>query len=31
MKIVCMGTPDYAAVALEALIEVGQEITTVVT
>ena len=31
MKIVFMGTPDYAAVALEALIEAGHEITAVVT
>ena len=31
MKIVFMGTPDYAAVALQALIEAGHEITAVVT
>lgn len=31
MKIVFMGTPDYAACALEALIEAGHEITCVVT
>ena len=31
MKIVFMGTPDYAAGALEALIEEGYEITAVVT
>ncbi len=31
MKIVFMGTPDYAAVALEALIAAGHEITAVVT
>ena len=31
MKIVFMGTPDFAARALEALIEAGHEITAVVT
>lgn len=31
MKIVFMGTPDFAAGALEALIEAGHEITAVVT
>jgi len=31
MKIVFMGTPDFAAGALEALIEAGHEITVVVT
>lgn len=31
MKIVFMGTPDFAAGALEALIEAGHEITLVVT
>lgn len=31
MKIVFMGTPDYAAVALQALLEAGHEITAVVT
>lgn len=31
MKIVFMGTPDYAAAALEALIGAGHEITAVVT
>ena len=31
MKIVFMGTPDYAAVALRALIEAGHEVTAVVT
>lgn len=31
MKIVFMGTPDYAAAALEALIKAGHEITAVVT
>ena len=31
MKIVFMGTPDYAAGALEALIQEGHEITAVVT
>ena len=31
MKIVFMGTPDYAAVALRALIDAGHEITAVVT
>ena len=31
MKIVFMGTPDYAAGALNALIEAGHEITAVVT
>lgn len=31
MKIVFMGTPDYAASALEALIQAGHEITAVVT
>jgi len=31
MKIVFMGTPDYAAGALEALIQAGHEITAVVT
>lgn len=31
MKIVFMGTPDYAAEALEALIDAGHEITAVVT
>lgn len=31
VKIVFMGTPDYAAVALEALIAAGHEITAVVT
>lgn len=31
MKIVFMGTPDYAARALEALIKAGHEVTAVVT
>ena len=31
MKIVFMGTPDFAARALEALIDAGHEITAVVT
>ena len=31
MKIIFMGTPDYAAKSLEALIEAGHEITLVVT
>ena len=31
MKIVFMGTPDYAAGALEALIKAGHEVTAVVT
>ena len=31
MKIIFMGTPDYAAAALEALIEAGHEVTAVVT
>ena len=31
MKIVFMGTPDYAATALKALIRAGHEITAVVT
>lgn len=31
MKIVFMGTPDFAAASLEALIEAGHEITAVVT
>ena len=31
MKIVFMGTPDYAAVALRALIGAGHEVTAVVT
>lgn len=31
MKIVFMGTPDYAVGALEALIRAGHEITAVVT
>ena len=31
MKIVFMGTPDYAAEALRALIRAGHEITAVVT
>ncbi len=31
MKIVFMGTPDFAAAALEALLEAGHEITAVVT
>jgi len=31
MKIVFMGTPDFAAGALEALIQAGHEITAVVT
>ena len=31
MRIVFMGTPDYAAVALRALIRVGHEVTAVVT
>lgn len=31
MKIVFMGTPDFAAAALEALIKAGHEITAVVT
>ncbi len=31
MKIVFMGTPDFAAGALEALIEAGHEVTAVVT
>lgn len=31
MKIVFMGTPDYAAAALEALAQAGHEITAVVT
>lgn len=31
MKIVFMGTPDYAAMALRALIDAGHEITAVVT
>lgn len=31
MKIVFMGTPDYAAIALKALIRAGHEITAVVT
>ena len=31
MKIVFMGTPDFAAGALEALIKAGHEITAVVT
>ncbi|MBQ7926475.1 MAG: methionyl-tRNA formyltransferase, partial [Lachnospiraceae bacterium] len=31
MKIVFMGTPDFAVGALEALIEAGHEITAVVT
>lgn len=31
MKIIFMGTPDYAAAALEALLEAGHEVTAVVT
>ena len=31
MKIVFMGTPDYAATALEALIRSGHEVTAAVT
>lgn len=31
MKIIFMGTPDYAALALEALLEAGHEVTAVVT
>ena len=31
MKIVFMGTPDYAARALEAVIAAGHEVTAVVT
>lgn len=31
MKIIFMGTPDYAAAALEALFEAGHEVTAVVT
>lgn len=31
MKIVFMGTPDYAVAALEALIDAGHEVTAVVT
>lgn len=31
MKIIFMGTPDYAAEALEALIKAGHEVTAVVT
>ena len=31
MKIILLGTPDYAAAALEALIEAGHEVTAVVT
>lgn len=31
MKIVFMGTPDFAAAALEALVQAGHEITAVVT
>ena len=31
MKILFMGTPDFAAGALEALIDAGHEITAVVT
>ena len=31
MKIVFMGTPDFAAGALKSLIEAGHEITAVVT
>lgn len=31
MKIVFMGTPDYAAAALEALIQAGHEVTAAVT
>ena len=30
MKIVFMGTPDFAAGALEALLEAGHEVTAVV-
>ena len=31
MKIVFMGTPDFAAASLEALIQAGHEVTAVVT
>ena len=31
MKIVFMGTPDFAAVALKSLIDAGHEITMVIT
>ena len=31
MKIIFMGTPDYAAASLEALIGAGYEVTAVVT
>ena len=31
MKIIFMGTPDFAASALEKIVEAGHEITLVVT